>query len=159
MTRSLRLLLPGGLAIALSVAALVLFLDASAQEDGRTTRAFAPMLAADGIELDPLPPADPSYCGTPSPDRPPGGAILGLFTIAGAQAPQGTIIQLVFDGKAGPAERTKAAGGYSIIFELSSGDGCSNRVGSNIALRVNGTDYATGRVVEDGVITYNLAIP
>lgn len=109
-------------------------------------RLYAPAIARDGVAVQPtvpggnLPAPDPSYCpgssGTNAPPSPPN-SVLGLLTIGGAPAPAGTLVQVVFDGKVGPAARTKEAGGYRVDYAAGIA-GCANQVGSVIGIKING---------------------
>ncbi len=115
---------------------------------------YAPIVARDGVAAQPttpggnLPPADPSYCpgssGTSAPPSPPN-SVIGLITIGGVQAPAGTLIQIVFDGKVGPAARTAAAGGYRVDYAGGTA-GCANQVGATIGIRINGGTTITSTV-------------
>lgn len=158
MTRSLRLFLPAGLATALAVAALVLFLTASAQDTDLTTRAFAPMLASDGVAQDALPQPDPSYCAPSAGTQPPDVRISGALTIGGSPAPAGTVVQVFLDGVAGPAAASRTAGSYTVDFWVGTGS-CSNQLGRSISLVVNGQTVATGKIATLGLIAHNVTIP
>lgn len=117
-----------------------------------TPRAVLPVLARDGIYTanSNLPPADPAYCpATGNPPSPPN-SILGLLTIGGSPAPTGTVVQVVLDGKLGPARFVAApGGGYRLDFAVG-GPGCPNRVGVSIGVLVNGRVVPTGKTVGAG---------
>ena len=169
MTIAFRTILVSLLALAAGIA--VMSLGASAQTPSTLPyRLYVPMTASDGVTLPPLPPsnlppADPSYCpgntGSNAPPSPPN-SVLGLLTINGAQAPAGTIVQLTFDGKVGPAARTREAGGYRIDF-AGGRAGCANQVGSAMGVRITGQVYDSGVKVGDPemnpFLRFDIAIP
>lgn len=157
MALSLRLRIFAALFGASLVVALA---PASAQEPELPVRAVLPMLASDGIDWGgELPQPDPSYCGVePNPQRPPEAAIFGTLTVGGAPAPAGTTVQILFDGKAGPAVRTTDAGGYKILFDVG-GASCSNHVGAMISFRVNGVLVETVRSVVADSVRHDIALP
>ncbi|MCK9520661.1 MAG: hypothetical protein M0R74_16800 [Dehalococcoidia bacterium] len=143
---------------AAGAAAAVAWRQVNAEDPVLTTRAILPLVARD-YEEDPLPPADPSYCELPSgPASPPPEALMGNLTIGGAPAPAGTVVQVLFDGKAGPAARTLAAGGYRVLFGIG-GTSCSNQPGAAISVQVSGQTFATGLVVGPGPIVFDIAVP
>ena len=154
MTIAFRTILVSLLALAAGIA--VMSLGASAQTPSTLPyRLYVPMTASDGVTLPPLPPsnlppADPSYCGNTGSNAPPSppNSMFGLLTINGAQAPAGTIVQIVFAGKVGPAVHTKQAGGYRVDY-AGGRSGCANQVGAAIAIRVNGQTFTSGVSVGD----------
>lgn len=150
-------------------AALAVSFGASAQSN-LPRRAIIAIAAADGTP-DPaptvqLPPPDPSYCaGSQGPSVPPN-AVFGTVTIAGVPAPAGTIVQLYFDGKAGPADaatRGSSSSGYGIDYAAGSAASCSNKVGAAIQVVVAGKLFDTGLKVGDEaanpVFRYDVAVP
>jgi hypothetical protein len=123
-------------------------------------RAFLPLLARD-TGADPLPPANPSYCEVPAnPTAPPASeAVLGTLRIGGADAPAGTVVQVFFDGKAGPAIWTTEAGGYRVLYDVAGGE-CSNKAGAAVSVRVAGQTFATGAVVGGQVaLRFDISVP
>lgn len=166
-----RAALPALLVLSLCGLAAFTVREATAQPGPeRPHRVFIPMAARDGVVSQPepggpLPPADPSYCpgstGGAAPPSPPN-SVIGLLTIGGQPAPRGTIVQIAFDGKAGPAERTREAGGYRIDY-AAGGAQCANKVGAAIAIIVNGQAMPTGVKVGDAVanpfLRFDIAIP
>jgi hypothetical protein len=134
-------------------------------QSGLTVRGFVPVLARDGIYTanSNLPQPDPSYCpATGNPPSPPN-SILGLLTIGGAPAPAGTVVQIVLDGKVGPARFVAApGGGYRLDYAVG-GAGCPNRVGVSIGVLVNGVIVPTGKTVGSGGAgvpdRFDIAIP
>lgn len=165
MTHPLRLSLTAVLASAvLAVLVLVASQQASAQPSALPRRAVIPMLASDGVFAGgDLPAPDPSYCALTGGTQQPS-AVFGLVTIGGAPAPASAIVQLAFDGKAGPAERVTAgagSSGYSLIFDTG-GAGCANRAGAAVSVLVNGRAFPTGLTVgDDRLIAYrfDVAVP
>lgn len=103
-----------------------------------TARAFVLVVARDGVFTanSNLPPADPSYCPSGNPPSVPN-SVYGLLTIGGSPAPTGTVVQVVLDGKRGPARFVSAPGGYRVDFAVG-GPSCPNRVGASIGVLVNG---------------------
>ena len=94
----------------------------------------------------PLPTAAASYCDTIGPNSPPN-SVLGILKIDGKDVPAGTPVQVAFDGIAGPAEYTRAAGGYRVDFGTSSTAGCPNKNGAKITVIVEGKTYDIGATV------------
>lgn len=140
------------LALALAMVALATALVPSfraAADPALTVRAVIPLAARDGLTVDTgLPAPDASYCAPADPSQAPPNSVLGLLTIGGVAAPTGTVVQVYFDGKAGPAERTKAPGGYRVDY-AAGGASCANRVGATIAVRVNGQLFPSTAKVGD----------
>ncbi len=134
-------------------------------QSGVVPRAFLPVIARDGIYTanSNLPPADPSYCpATGNPPSPPN-SILGLLTIGGAPVPAGTVVQIVLDGKLGPARFVAApGGGYRLDYAVG-GASCPNRVGVSIGVLVAGQIVPTGKTVGSGGAgvpdRFDIAIP
>ncbi|MGE5596143.1 MAG: hypothetical protein ACM3S1_08930 [Hyphomicrobiales bacterium] len=140
-----------GLFIALLTAAVAgafVLLPASADDPELARQGVLPMLAADGTtdSGSQLPPPDPSYCGTAFDEtHPPEGSLFGRITIGGAPAPAGTVVQIAFNGKAGPAafvEIDSSGAGYRIDYSTGASV-CSNTEGSLITLLVNGQIVST----------------
>lgn len=109
-------------------------------------------LVARGEARPPLPPVDPGYCpgtdaGGGMPATPPN-SVLGLLRIGGVDVPAGSVVQVLFDGRAGPAALTAAAGGYRVDYQVGAAS-CINHTGAALAIRVNGVTYDTGRHVGD----------
>jgi hypothetical protein len=135
-------------AAGLAVASLPFLVNSPATPAGAQAslapRAHTVMLARDGVfsSTPSLPPPDPSYCpATGNPPAPPN-SIIGTLTIGGAPAPAGTVVQIVLDGKNGPARLTSQAGGYRVDYAVG-GPGCPNHVGAPIGIRVNGQLFST----------------
>jgi len=125
-------------------------------------RARLSVLAADGAPSR-LPSADPGYCLAPGgPGSSPPVSFFGTLTVGGQPAPAGTVVQVTFDGKAGPARFTTQAGGYRLDYD-SGGTSCVNRAGAAIGVLVDGRAVATGKKV--GEITagepfrFDIAVP
>lgn len=93
-----------------------------------------------------MPTAAASYCNTIGPNSPPN-SVLGILKIDGKDVPAGTPVQVAFDGIPGPAEYTRAAGGYRVDFGTSSTAGCSNKNGARITVIVEGKTYDIGATV------------
>lgn len=113
------------------------------------------------------PPAGAGYCAPSGAGAPvPPNAVLGLLTVAGAPAPAGTLVTLTFDGLPGPSAYTVAPGGYRINY-AAGGQGhsppCTNVVGSQIGLLVNGILTESGVAVGDPqgrlVLRFDVAVP
>ncbi len=152
MTHRPRLLIFAMVPLTAAIVVAFFALSASAQSS-LPKRGVAIMVAADGIAgSDNLPPPDPSYCAPADAGggQPPN-AIFGTLTISGAAAPVGTLVQSSFDGKVGPASRVREAGGYRVLYNAGGAASCSNKVGANISILVNGVPFATGVKVGDGV--------
>ncbi len=133
---------------------------AAAQDSELPYRSALPMLASDGL-IDPLPPADPAYCVVPpsTPPNPPNqDVVTGNLSIGGLPAPAGTLVQLFFDGKAGPAVRTDTVGVYRFEYGIG-GANCANRPGAAVSVQVAGQAFPTGKVVGDVFIRLDIAIP
>ena len=150
--------------VVLSAVLAVVWRPASAQPSELPRRGVVPMVASDGIFTGgDLPAPDPSYCAVTGGTQQPS-AVFGLVTIGGLPAPASTVVQLSFDGKAGPAERVTVdsrGSGYSLIFD-NGGPGCANRVGAAVSLLVNGQAVSTGKLVGDIAFDgylFNIAIP
>lgn len=151
MTLALRSTLVALLAVAAALAVMSLGVSAQANPE-MPYRVFAPNVASDGVTFPGnggLPAPDPSYCpgntGGGAPPTPPN-SVFGLLTINGQPAPAGTVVQLVFDGKVGPAARTLEPGGYRVDYAASH-SGCSNKVGAAVSVLVNGQVYPTGKTI------------
>lgn len=165
MIRPLRLAGCALLALVLLTAVMaVVSRPASAQPSELPRRGVVPMVASDGIFTGgDLPAPDPSYCAVSGGTQQPS-AVFGLVTIGGLPAPVGTIVQLTFDGKGGPAERVAVdarGSGYSLIFDKG-GPGCANRVGAAVSVLVNGQAVSTGKLVGDvelDAYRFDIAIP
>jgi hypothetical protein len=141
-------------------ASFVFWQQATAEDPELAPRAFLPLLARD-TGADPLPPANPSYCEVPAnPTAPPASeAVLGTLRIGGADAPAGTVVQVFFDGKAGPAIWTTEAGGYRVLYDVAGGE-CSNKAGAAVSVRVAGQTFATGAVVGGQVaLRFDISVP
>ncbi|MCC6380921.1 MAG: hypothetical protein IT304_00355 [Dehalococcoidia bacterium] len=162
-------LFPSRVALAVALAtvtfatALVPSFHAAAADPVLTVRAVIPLAARDGLTVDSgLPAPDASYCAPADPSGAPPNSVLGMLTIGGGAAPTGTVVQVFFDGKAGPAERTRAAGGYRVDY-AAGGATCANRVGAAIAVKVNGQIFAsTARVGDAAAIPFlrlDVAVP
>lgn len=147
MTNSIRLSVALVAMLALAAGALFYVTGAMAQNTPSTLpyKLYAPMTASDGVAFPTvpggnLPSPDPSYCpgssGSNAPPSPPN-SVIGLLNIGGSPAPAGTLVQITFDGKVGPAARTTAAGGYRIDYAAGI-SGCANQVGAVIGIKVNG---------------------
>lgn len=151
VTLAIRSSLVAMVAIA-AIAVMSMGVSAQANPETMPYRLFAPMVASDGVAIPPggdLPQPDPSYClGGSGPSIPPN-AIFGHLTIGGQPAPVGTVVQLVFDDKLGPAVRTVAVGGYR-FFYAGGISGCANQVGADIGVLVNGQVYPSNVSVGDG---------
>ena len=93
-----------------------------------------------------MPTASASYCDTIGPNSPPN-SVLGILKIDGKDVPAGTPVQIAFDGVPGPAEYTRAAGGYRVDFGTSSTTGCPNKNGAKITVIVEGKTYDIGATV------------
>lgn len=139
--------------LAFAAGLAVMSLGASAQANPEMPyRLIAPMVASDGTGFPnngDLPAPDPTYCpgntGGGAPPTPPN-SVFGLLSINGQPAPAGTIVQLVFDGKLGPAARTAEAGGYRVDY-AGGHSACANKVGAEISVLVNGQLYPTGKTI------------
>lgn len=100
------------------------------------------------------------YCDTVSGLNPPA-AIFGRLTIAGADAPAGTLVTVLFDGASGPSVPTSEAGGYKVIF-AAGGPTCANNPAAAISIAVNGSVFATGYTVASGNtggVRFDIAAP
>ncbi len=109
---------------------------------------------------EPPPPAAANrpYCDRTSSSAPPT-SVFGTFTIGGAPAPAGTLVFLTFDGVAGPARATSAAGGYRVDFNAG-GEECANRAGSTIAVVAGGRATPAGPVGSgEPAIRVDIALP
>ena len=96
----------------------------------------------------------------------PPNAVFGTVSIGGAPAPQDTIVQVFFDGKAGPADaatRGSSSSGYGIDYAAGSAASCSNKVGAAIQVVVAGRLFDTGLKVGDEaanpVFRYDVVVP
>jgi hypothetical protein len=118
-------------------------------------RAYLAEVARDGAATgagDPtLPQPDPTYCRfDPGPLVGPPKSVLGLLTLRGAPLAAGTVVQLVFDNKLGPAARTRETGGYRLDYDIGSAN-CANHTGALIGVLVNGQTFmSTVRVGDVG---------
>lgn len=67
---------------------------------------------------------------------------------------------MLFDGVAGPAAVTVAAGGYKVNW-AAGGSECANRQGASIAIAVNGTVYVSGASVGGGnpALRFDIDVP
>ena len=163
MTRSSRI--AAGAAALIAVAALLaaLTLSASAQST-LPKRGILAMVASDGIPTAAvnLPPPDPAYCQPSNAGSAPPNTILGALTIGGSAAPAGTLVQVLLDGKVGPAAVAREAGGYRLDYAAGT-EGCSNRVGASIGVLVNGQGFDSGVKVGDGAaipfLRFDVAVP
>jgi hypothetical protein len=95
-----------------------------------------------------LPPADAAYCPGAGGGTAPPNSVIGALTVGGQPALPGTLVQLVLDGKAGPAARVRNAGGYRIDYSAG-GAACSNRVGAPISIFVHGQEVSSNVRVGD----------
>jgi len=160
LVKGSRSVLAGFVLSAALVGSAVSFPAATAQDSDQVFRSTLPMLASDGV-VEPLPPADPSYCEVPpsSPPSPPNhDVVTGNLTIGGIPAGAGTIVQILFDGKAGPAIRTERAGVYRFEYGVG-GPGCANHAGAAVSIRVAGQVFDTGGSVGDVFIRLDIAVP
>ena len=169
MKATYRLGAAGVLLVLVLGATLAVTFGASAQSN-LPRRAIIAVAAADGTpEPAPtviLPPPDASYCaGSQGPSVPPN-AVFGTVSIGGAPAPQDTIVQVFFDGKAGPADaatRGSSSSGYGIDYAAGSAASCSNKVGAAIQVVVAGRLFDTGLKVGDEaanpVFRYDVVVP
>ncbi len=139
---------------------------ASGEASTLPARASLLFIASDGIPVPggPLPPADPSYCPGATgggPGGAPPNSIIGTLTIGGSPAPAGTIIQVAFDGLAGPARRTTDTGGYRLDYAAGIAS-CANHVGAAISILVNGQAAPSGVNVGDPatnpVLIFNVSV-
>ena len=109
-------------------------------------------------------PAALAYCpaqtSTGAPPTPPI-TVHGRLTIAGVDAPVGTLVELRFDGKSGLSTLTTTAGGYRLDFVVDGNQGCSNKSGTTLSILVNGQDFSTGQQAGTGPgpIVHHVAIP
>ena len=87
--------------------------------------------------------------------------VLGRLTIAGVDAPVGTLVELRFDGKSGLSTLTTTAGGYRLDFVVDGNQACSNKSGTTLSILVNGQDFSTGQQAGTGPgpIVHHVAIP
>jgi hypothetical protein len=100
------------------------------------------------------------YCDTVSGLNPPA-TLFGLLTIAGAPAPAGTTVTVLFDGGAGPSVAIAEAGGYSVRFAAGAAT-CANNRSAAISVAVNGAVFSTGYTVasgDTGGIRFDIAVP
>ena len=163
MTRSSRLAAGAAALIAAAALLITLTLSASAQST-LPKRGILAMVARDGTPTAGvnLPPPDPAYCQPTNGGSAPPNSVLGALTIGGGPAPAGTLVQVVLDGKVGPAAVTREAGGYRLDY-ASGIAGCSNRVGATIGVLVNGQVFDSGITVGDGAaipfLRFDVAVP
>ncbi len=169
MTLAFRTILVTLLAFAAGIA--VMSFGASAQGEPKPYRLFVPMVASDGVTFPGnggLPAPDPSYCpgstGSGAPPTPPN-SVFGFITINGQTAPAGTIVQIVFDGKVGPATRSvveNGQSGYKITY-AGGLTGCANQVGADIAIRVNGqvfnSNVSVGDEAANPFLRFDVVVP
>jgi hypothetical protein len=121
-------------------------------------RSFVPYVSSDAETPTAVPtlvppPPGPNYCVPSALQIPsPPNRIAGLFAIAGQPAPAGTLVTLTFDGARGPSMYTTDAGGYRVDY-AAGGQGhdppCTNVVGAEMGLLVNGVLVDTGARVGD----------
>jgi hypothetical protein len=100
------------------------------------------------------------YCDNVGGLNPPS-AIFGLLTIAGAPAPVGTVVTVLFDGAPGPSVGIAEAGGYRVIF-APGGTTCANNPAAGISIAVSGSVYASGYTVasgDSGGVRFDIAVP
>jgi hypothetical protein len=110
---------------------------------------FDPAPPPGSVALADLPPVDSGYCrGATGPQAGPPNTVFGRLTIAGADAPAGTVVQIFFDGSAGPAVHTAAAGGYRLDYAAGGSD-CPNHVGALISVAAGGQRFDNGVHVGD----------
>lgn len=118
----------------------------SGSSEGTATPAVTANTVPAGVTpRGPLPTPDGRYCDTITRNSPPN-SVLGILKLKGKDAPAGTPVQVTFDGVAGPAEYTRADGGYRVDFGTASGD-CPNKNGARIALVIEGKTYDIGATV------------
>jgi hypothetical protein len=130
-------------------------------------RAFAPLIARDGLPTPVPPPPGAGYCapqpgsGVPSPPN----AVIGLLTIGGVPAPAGTLVTMTFNGLPGPSVFTTEPGGYRVLY-AAGGAGqtppCINEVGTEIGVLVNGLLFNSGVHVGPEasiLLRFDVAIP
>ncbi|MFN0147423.1 MAG: hypothetical protein ACKVT1_13000 [Dehalococcoidia bacterium] len=163
MTRSSRIAAIAAACVAASALLIVLALSASAQSS-LPKRGFLAMVANDGTPTAGinLPPPDPAYCQPANAGSAPPNTVLGSLTIGGSPAPAGTLVQVVLDGKVGPAAVTRAAGGYRLDYAAGIA-GCSNRVGASVGVLVNSQVFDSGVKVGDAAgvpfLRFDVAAP
>lgn len=118
----------------------------SGSSEGTVTPSVAANTVPAGVTpRGPLPTPDGRYCDTITRNSPPN-SLLGILKLKGKDAPAGTPVQVMFDGVAGPAEYTRADGGYRVDFGTASGD-CPNKNGAKLTLVIDGKTYDTGATV------------
>src|SRR5690606_32957645 len=84
-----------------------------------------------------------------TPPNPPNqDVVTGNLSIGGLPAPAGTLVQLFFDGKAGPAVRTDTVGVYRFEYGIG-GANCASRPGAAVSVQVAGQAFPTDKVVGD----------
>lgn len=165
MTVPFRLLLVGSFAAAVGLLALR-SMGASADSPVLTPRAVLVQMAraeSPGALPPPvLPSPDPSYCqASAGGTTPPSGAVLGRLTVGGVAAPVNTVVQITFDGKAGPASAVREPGGYRVLYD-EGGAACANKAGAAMAIVVNGQSFDTHSKVGDpdaAVLLFDIAVP
>jgi hypothetical protein len=143
-----------------AVAWLAIFAAAGAQQS-LPRRAVIAFAAADGFPIS-LPQPDPSYCAPSTPGSTPPNSVLGTLTIGGEPAPAGTVVQIVFGDRVGPADATSQAGGYRIDY-AAGGAGCANQVGALIGVLVGGRVFMSTTKVGDEAanpfLRFDIAVP
>lgn len=123
----------------------------SGQNPGQGHRLAIPLLSFDvsPSAAGDLPPADSAYCpGQSGPAGGPPNTVFGTLHLGGEAAPSGTVVQIMFDGLAGPAGRTTATGGYRVDYAAGGGD-CANHIGALIEILVDGRRFGNGTSVGD----------
>ena len=99
---------------------------------------------------EPFEPATGNYCDTVTATSPPN-SVFGLLKLDGTDMPAGTEVMVAFDGVPGPAEASKAAGGYRVDFGVATTGDCANKNGAKVSIVIDGTAYDTGQTVGSAV--------